>query len=146
VEAAHQSNGTYVLRSRTEQWEHPHVRRLHELERIGLAVREAGDRWKVAPDLLRRLEERDRSAPSPHRILVRKEPLSLEDQVRYRPRCQDDVVRIGRTVLLPIEAAEAALRSLAAEANVTVQEDERGDEQPESVDAVLASVNMKRSA
>jgi hypothetical protein len=62
------------------------------------------------------------------------------------PRCQDDVVRIGRTVLLPIEAAEAALRSLRAEASVTVQEEERGDEQPESVDAVLASVNMKRSA
>jgi hypothetical protein len=62
------------------------------------------------------------------------------------PRCQDDVVRIGRTVLLPIEAAEAALHSLRAEASVTVQEDERGDEQAESVDAVLASVNMKRSA
>jgi hypothetical protein len=62
------------------------------------------------------------------------------------PKCAGDVVRVGRTVLLPIEAAEAALRSLRAEASVTVQEDERGDEQPESVDAVLASVNMKRSA
>ena len=61
------------------------------------------------------------------------------------PRCQNDVVRLGRTVLVPIEAAEAALRSLHEETSVAVQEDERHD-YPASVDALLASVNMKRSA
>jgi type IV secretory pathway VirD2 relaxase len=95
AEAARRSNGTYVLGSRTEQRVHPHVRRLHDLERMGLAVREAGDRWKVAPDLLRRLEERERSAPSPHRVRVRKEPLSLEDQVRHRGETWLDRVDAG---------------------------------------------------
>jgi hypothetical protein len=60
------------------------------------------------------------------------------------PRCREEVVRVGRTVLLPVEVAEAALRSLRAEASPTVQGEDHGEGQPVSVDAVLASVNMKR--
>jgi hypothetical protein len=62
------------------------------------------------------------------------------------PRCRDGVVRMGRTVLLPIDAAEAGLQSLTTEAteagHVTDEED---GEQPATIDAVLASVNMERT-
>jgi hypothetical protein len=59
------------------------------------------------------------------------------------PRCSDDVVRMGRTVLVPIEAAEAALRSLATEASEVTDQEDGG--QPATVDAILASVNMQRT-
>jgi hypothetical protein len=60
-------------------------------------------------------------------------------------RCQDKVVRVGRTVLLPIDAAEAALLSLTAETTQGVDDEDREGEQPTNVDAVLASVNMERT-
>jgi hypothetical protein len=60
------------------------------------------------------------------------------------PRCRGDVVRVGRTVLVPLETAEAALRSMAGDgAHVDVQRDD-DDGQPVSVDQVLASVGMRR--
>ena len=62
------------------------------------------------------------------------------------PRCRNAVVRVGRTVLLPIDAAEAALLSLADESATFADADEVNlGEHPVSVDAVLASVNMRRS-
>jgi hypothetical protein len=41
-------------------------------------------RWKVPPDLLDRLAERARDAPPRYRLVVRKEPLSLKEQVVHR--------------------------------------------------------------
>jgi hypothetical protein len=41
-------------------------------------------RWKVPPDLLDRLAERGRAAPPRYRLVVRKEPLSLKEQVIHR--------------------------------------------------------------
>jgi hypothetical protein len=62
------------------------------------------------------------------------------------PRCRGDVVRVGRTVLLPLEVAEAALRSLADGTNSEAADDRDNDPEPASVDAVLASVGMQRRA
>jgi type IV secretory pathway VirD2 relaxase len=119
AEAARRSNGTYVPPSRTEQKEHPHVRRLRDLERMGLAVREAGDRWKVAADLVRKLEERDRSVPSPPRVRVRKEPLSLEDQVRYRGEAWLD--RLDARSLAPYGFGAEVARAQARRSEVLRQ-------------------------
>ncbi len=61
------------------------------------------------------------------------------------PRCRADVVRVGRTVLLPTEVAELALRSLTGGRATTVSEhDGDDDEQSATVDALLASVGMHR--
>jgi hypothetical protein len=62
------------------------------------------------------------------------------------PRCAADVVRVGRTVLVPTEAAEVALRSLTGDGAPSAQDDgsDREDAQPATVDAVLASVGMHR--
>jgi len=61
------------------------------------------------------------------------------------PKCKADVIRVGRTVLIPLDVAEATLRTLAMDAvelgDDTVAED---DVQFASVDAVLASVGARR--
>jgi type IV secretory pathway VirD2 relaxase len=57
--------------------------RLRELERTGLVTPEAPDRWKVSPNLLEKLAERQREAPVRQRVLLRKEPLSLQGQIRH---------------------------------------------------------------
>jgi type IV secretory pathway VirD2 relaxase len=59
------------------------VRRLRDLERAGLVAAEGPARWKVRPDLVERLAERGRDAPR-HRLVVRKEPLSLKEQIIHR--------------------------------------------------------------
>jgi type IV secretory pathway VirD2 relaxase len=58
-------------------------RRLRELERLGLATAESPGQWRVGPDLLGALEERHRQTPVRHESLVRREPLSLCEQVRH---------------------------------------------------------------
>jgi hypothetical protein len=61
----------------------PRERRLRELARMGLATSDAPGRWRVSPHLLQALADRQRESPVRHRLLVRKEPLSLLDQVRH---------------------------------------------------------------
>jgi type IV secretory pathway VirD2 relaxase len=60
------------------------VRRLRDLERAGLVAAEGPARWKVRPDLVDRLVEQGLGAPARHRLVVRKEPLSLKEQVVHR--------------------------------------------------------------
>ena len=60
------------------------VRRLRDHERAGLVAAEGPGRWKVPPDLVDRLAERGRDAPPRNRLVVRKEPLSLKEQVLHR--------------------------------------------------------------
>jgi hypothetical protein len=60
------------------------ARRLRDLERAGLVAAEGPARWKVPPDLLDRLAERARDAPPRYRLVVRREPLSLKEQVVHR--------------------------------------------------------------
>jgi hypothetical protein len=63
------------------------------------------------------------------------------------PRCASDVVRVGRTVLIPLDVAEGALRSLSTGPgdNVDTPQDDE-DAHPAGVDALLASVGMRRRA
>jgi type IV secretory pathway VirD2 relaxase len=79
--AAQAAGGEYALKPMTERARPPHARRLRELERLGLAVAQGPDRWKVSPTLLDDLQERHRTAPPRYRLLTRQEPLSLEQQV-----------------------------------------------------------------
>jgi uncharacterized protein DUF3363 len=60
------------------------ARRLRDLERAGLVAAEGLARWRVPPDLLDRLAERTRDAPPRYRLVVRKEPLSLKEQVVHQ--------------------------------------------------------------
>jgi hypothetical protein len=59
-------------------------------------------------------------------------------------RCRAGVVRVGRTVLVPIEVAEAELRTLASGAAENVSQGGDDEGVPTSVDEVLASVGVKR--
>jgi type IV secretory pathway VirD2 relaxase len=59
-------------------------RRLRDHERAGLVASDGVGRWKVPPDLVARLTERASDAPPRYRLVVRKEPLSLKDQVVHR--------------------------------------------------------------
>ncbi len=83
AEIARARGGVYALEPAEGGDAHPQERRLRELERMGLASREASHRWKVSLDLLQRLAERQRDAPVRRRLFVRIEPLSLEAQVRH---------------------------------------------------------------
>jgi type IV secretory pathway VirD2 relaxase len=60
------------------------LRRLRDLERAGLVAAEGPARWRVRPDLVERLAERGLGAPARHRLVIRKEPLSLKEQVVHR--------------------------------------------------------------
>jgi len=62
---------------------HPYERRLRELARLGLASSEAPGRWKVSPNLLQDLERRSLEAPIRHRLLIHRQPLSLDRQVDH---------------------------------------------------------------
>lgn len=53
-------------------------------ERAGLVAADGAARWKVPPDLLDRLAERGRDAPPRRRLVVRREPLSLQEQVVHQ--------------------------------------------------------------
>jgi type IV secretory pathway VirD2 relaxase len=82
-EGARAQGGVYTL-ERTAGAAPPALeRRLRELERLGLATPVAPERWKVSPSLLEALAERQRGLPVRHRLFVRKEPLSLQAQIRH---------------------------------------------------------------
>ena len=83
ADAARAQGGVYTLVAKLAGAEHPHGRRLRELERIGLAAAVAPDSWTVSPNLVEELERRSREGPPRHRLIVRKEPLSLEQQVAH---------------------------------------------------------------
>jgi YD repeat-containing protein len=81
ADAARAQGGVYALEPKMGGAEHPHRRRLRELEGIGLAAPVAPDRWTVSPNLLEELERRSGERPARHKLIMRKEPLSLEQQV-----------------------------------------------------------------
>ena len=96
------------------------ARRLRDLERAGLVAAEGPARWKVPPDLLDRLAERARDAPPRYRLVVRKEPLSLKEQVVHRGPVWLDRVEtktlahwgLGADVRQAVAARSEALRRL----------------------------------
>jgi type IV secretory pathway VirD2 relaxase len=83
AEAARAGGGAYILEPTVDGAPHPHVRRLRDLERLGVAKPEAPDRWRIAPNLLEELVKRVGDEPVRHQLFVRKEPRSLEQQVRH---------------------------------------------------------------
>jgi type IV secretory pathway VirD2 relaxase len=56
--------------------------RMRDLERLDLASPAGPNRWNVAPNLVEELERRNRDAPVRHRLLMHKQPLPLDAQVR----------------------------------------------------------------
>ena len=99
------------------------VRRLRDLERAGLVAAEAPGRWKVPADLLAQLAERARDAPARYRLVVRKEPLSLKEQVVHRGPVWLDRVEtqtlacwgLGADVRQAVAERREALRRLGVE-------------------------------
>jgi hypothetical protein len=83
AEIARARGGVYALEPAAGGAAHPHERRLRELERLGLVAQEGPRRWKVSPTLLADLAEQHRERPIRHRVFLRKQPLSLRDQVRH---------------------------------------------------------------
>ncbi|MGH7438309.1 MAG: DUF3363 domain-containing protein [Polyangiaceae bacterium] len=84
AEGARAQGGVYTLERTAGGASPAHERRLRELERLGLATPAAPGHWKVSPNLLESLAERHRDLPVRHRLLLRKEPLSLQAQVGHR--------------------------------------------------------------
>jgi len=82
AQAAAARGGSYAPEPAADGAPHPHLRRLRWLEREGLAIPEAPDRWRIAPNLLQELEVRHQRAPARYELRVRKEP-SLEQLVRH---------------------------------------------------------------
>ena len=75
------------------------ARRMRDLERLGLASPVGAKRWNIAPNLLEELERRQRDAPARHRLLMHKQPLSLQGQVQHPGPVWLD--RIDTTSLAP---------------------------------------------
>jgi hypothetical protein len=115
--------GVYTLERTADSAPHPHERRLRELERLGLATPEAPHRWKVSPSLLQELAERQRDTPVRHRLLLHKEPLSLQAQVRHPGPVWLDRVKtdslapygFGAELRRAVEQRREALRRLGVE-------------------------------
>ncbi len=99
------------------------AQRLRDLERTGLVAAEGPACWKVPPDLVDRLVERRGGAPPRHRLLVRKEPLSLKEQVVHRGPVWLDGLKmetlaawgLGADVRLAVADRREALRRLGVE-------------------------------
>jgi type IV secretory pathway VirD2 relaxase len=84
AEAARAHSGVFAVDASAGGDAQGLARRLRDLERAGLVAAEGPARWKVPPDLLARLAERARDAPPRYRLVVRKEPRSLKEQVVHR--------------------------------------------------------------
>ena len=99
------------------------ARRLRDLERAGLVAAEGPARWKVPPDLFDRLAERARDAPPRYRLVVRKDPLSLKEQVVHQGPVWLDCVEtktlahwgLGADVQQAVLERREALRRLGVE-------------------------------
>ena len=96
------------------------VRRLRELERLGLVTSAPPRQWIVPSDLLEQLEKRHREVPARYRVSLEALPLALDAQVGRRgPVWLDtlDAARLatkgfGAEVLAALERRRQALREL----------------------------------
>ncbi len=120
AEAARARGGVFAIDASGGSDAQGLARRLRELERAGLVAAEGPARWKVPPDLLDRLAERAHDAPPRYRLVVRKEPLSLKEQVVHRGPVWLDGVEtktlaywgLGADVRQAVVARSEALRRL----------------------------------
>ena len=84
ADAARAQGGVFALEGGGDARVGAVRRRLRELERLGLVGAAGPDRWTVPPNLLEALEARHSSAPTTHRLFIRKEPLSLPEAIQHR--------------------------------------------------------------
>jgi YD repeat-containing protein len=125
AEVARARGGLYALKRDASGASSADGPRLRELERRGLATLVAPDHWKVAPNLLEALAERERDLPVRHRVLVRKEPLSVQAQVGHHgpvwlDRVQADSLApygFGAELKVAVEQRREALRRFGVEPN-----------------------------
>jgi len=80
---ASKRNGVYDLGQDSTSNTQRAGRRMRDLERLGLASPAGSNRWTIAPNLLEELAQRCRDAPPRHRLLMHKQPLSLQAQVQH---------------------------------------------------------------
>jgi hypothetical protein len=76
-------NGTYAKESDPSPDAQRAAQRLRDIERLGLASAAGANRWTVSPNLLEELERKHRELPARHRLLLHKQPLSIQAQVRH---------------------------------------------------------------
>jgi type IV secretory pathway VirD2 relaxase len=99
--------------------------RLRDLERLGLVTEQAPGQWRVPSDLVARLEHRHHAESARHWLLVDKQPLALDAQVRHLgPVWLDKVDSVslapygfGADVARALEQRREALRELGIEPN-----------------------------
>ncbi len=123
AETARAGGGVYALEPAVGGATHPHERRLRELERLGLVAQQGTRRWKVSPTLLEDLAEQHRDRPIRHRVVLRKQPLSLRGQVRHPGPVWLDRVKtdglaphgLGAEVKRAVEQRREALRRLGVD-------------------------------
>jgi hypothetical protein len=98
VDVARSHGGVYVSGPQSDE---STVRsadyRLRELGRLGLVTPVGPNQWSVPPNLLEQLEVKHRAAPPRHRLFIRKDPLSLADQIRYEGPVWLDRVDLATT-------------------------------------------------
>ena len=124
AEAARARGGTFAPDPMGGRDTDPLGRRLRELERLGVVAADGpAGRWRVPPDLLKRLEQRGRETPPRHRVVIRKEALSLEQQIAHRGAVWLDQVEVpalarwglGADVWQAVAKRQEALRRLGIE-------------------------------
>jgi type IV secretory pathway VirD2 relaxase len=112
ADVARAGGGVYVLQPEEDATARAAGRRLRELERLRLATPNGPNRWTLPPNLLEELEAQRRAAPSKHRLFIRKEPLSIPEQVRHP----------GPVWLDQVDPATMAAYGLGAELRSAIQE------------------------
>ncbi len=133
AEIARVQGGSVVLGEGTDAAVHPVARRLRELERLGLASQDGANRWRVSTNLVRELEERHRTNPPRHRVVLRKEALSVEAQVGHPGPVWLD--RLRADSVAPYGFGAEAKRALAQRGHVLRQLGVQAD-QPNRVAAL----------
>jgi type IV secretory pathway VirD2 relaxase len=111
ADVARRHHGVYELAPDSTSDAERSGRRMRDLERLGLARPTGANRWTVAPNLLEELERRHRDALARHRLLIYKQPLSLQAQVPHP----------GPVWLDRIDPASLALYGLGAEVQRAIE-------------------------
>jgi hypothetical protein len=121
AEVARRHGGVYALADDVDRADGVRVTpvRLRDLQRQGLLTVQDPGQWRVAPDLLERLEQRHRDAPV-YRLSLQPAPLTLDAQVRHPGPVWLDTVDahalagggFGAEVQQALERRREALREL----------------------------------
>jgi type IV secretory pathway VirD2 relaxase len=126
VDVAGTHSGIYTLETTAaDDTSQRALHRLRDLERLGLVTEQRPGQWRVPSDLLDQLENRHRTEPARHWLLVEKQPLALDAQVRHvGPVWLDKVDSVslapygfGADVARALEQRREALREVGIEPN-----------------------------